>query len=271
MIFVTCALHCEAKPIIERYRLTADRKAFFPVFKSDQLTLVVTGVGKLLMSSAMTYVYARYNEPNHAAWLNVGVAGMKSAALGDFFNINKVTDQHSGVNWYPVRLPDLVSDLSCSLITLDAPGNNYTANDAYDMEASAFMISALRFSSVELVQLVKIVSDNESNTMEDVNKKQVTMLLTNKISQIDEVIESLKQASFAFLENYSDADLYEQCMGKWRFSEYQQKQLGRLLQQWLALDESVSIDSIENLQTSKQVIAFVNEKLRILAIGFTHD
>ena len=268
MIFITCALHCEAKPLIERYRLVSDREAFFPVFKNNDLTLVVTGVGKLLTASAMAYVYARYNEPVIAAWLNVGIAGKKCASIGELYNINKVSERSSSTNWYPVRLPEISSTLNCQVITLDAPDNNYSEHGAYDMEASAFMVTALRFSPVELVQLVKIISDNENSAIEDIDKKFVTGLISNKIVEVDVVVEALKSALNSFESAYGESVMYAQCIAKWRFSEYQKKHLFRTLQQWQALDENAGMPALESLQTAKQVVAFIDESLGSTKIMF---
>jgi len=268
MIFIVCALHCEAKPIIERYSLRSDREAAFPVFLNEELVVVVTGIGKLLTASAMSYAYARYHEPDYAAWLNLGVAGTKSAELGALINVNKVIEDKSANNWYPVRLPQLFGDLNCAVVTVENPKNHYVENIAFDMEASAFMSTALRYSSVELIQLLKIVSDNEKNPLEEINKKQVTMLIENKISQINSVIEALQKNIKLFDENYGESSLYEQCITTWRFSEYQKKHLGRILNQWLALDDGAGFAAIEGLQSAKQVVGFINAKLSVSDIDF---
>jgi len=268
MIFITCALHCEAKPIIERYKLAADREAFFPIFKNENLVLVVTGIGKLLTASAMAYVYARYQEPEYSAWLNVGVAGVKNIELGCLLNVNKVTEISTAINWYPVRLPALSTLPSCALITLDEAGNNYTENDAFDMEASAFMAMALRFSPVELVQIVKVVSDNLQNDMQAVNKQQVTALIAIKLPEIEMVVDALAAEAVTFRENYQNDDLYKECIDKWHFSAYQKKQLLRILPQWQALDGNAGFDQLTDFQSAKHVIAFVSIQLRDRDIYF---
>ncbi|MDH5258316.1 MAG: hypothetical protein OEX07_09910 [Gammaproteobacteria bacterium] len=268
MIFIVCALHCEAKPIVERYRLVVDREASFPVFKGDGITLVVTGIGKILTASAMSYLYARYNEPFFSGWLNVGIAGMKSSPLGELYNINKITEQSSGANWYPVRLPVLDSAFNCPLITVDKPDNQYIDDFAYDMEASAFALTALRYSPVELMQVVKIVSDNENNSMENIDKKFVTKLVSSRINEINNVVTALGESVSMIEQAYAESGIFAQCVDTWHFSEYQKKQLSRLVQQWEALDDSADFFRLEGFSTGKQVVEFLNKALSETEIVF---
>ncbi len=268
MIFIVCALHCEARPLIEKYRLSADREAFYPVFHGKDITLVVTGIGKLLTAAAMSYVFARYKEPAEAGWLNVGVAGMKDAEIGQLFNINKVTEKSSDTNWYPVRLPGLPSNASCALTTVDEPCEQYETGMAFDMEASAFMLTALRFSTVEFVQLLKIISDTENHALENINKSFVTDIVRQNLNQIDEVVNQFRINLAAIEDDTFEKQLYSQCLGAWHFSEYQKKSLRRMLQQWLALNEDADMAELSSFNSAKQVLAFLTQVLNDSEIEF---
>lgn len=268
MIFIVCALHCEARPLIEKYRLIADRDAFYPIFHGKDITLIVTGIGKLLIASAMSYVFARYKEPAEASWLNIGVAGMKGAEIGQLFNINKVTEKSSGTNWYPVRLSGLSSSASCSLTTVDQPCEQYETDMAFDMEASAFMLTALRFSSVEFVQLLKIISDTENHAVENINKSFVTDIIRQNLNQIDEVINQLRMNLSATEDDSLEKQFFSQCLDNWHFSEYQKKSLRRMLQQWLALNEDADMIDLSSFNSAKQVLAFLTQALKDSEIEF---
>ena len=103
MINIVCALHCEAKPIVDYYKLSALPNCIFPIYSNEQINVVVSGIGKVDTSAAMTYLFVKTLEHKNSAWLNYGIAGHKSAALGTWFNVNKISEVSSGLNWYPSR------------------------------------------------------------------------------------------------------------------------------------------------------------------------
>jgi len=268
MIFITCALHCEAKPIIEKYQLVLDRDARFPLFNKNEITLIVTGIGKILMATAMSYAFARYHEPENSAWLNVGIAGKKESILGDCFNINKITEQVSKLNWYPVRMPEL-SDLKvCSLITSDQPEKNYSALSAHDMEASAFMMTAIRFTTIERVQVVKIISDTNENCIDDIEKKLVTQWVSTNITTISKTVAELLRASSTGNDELDESKDIQYCLNKWHFSAYQKKSLSRLLQQWRTLNKCAELHLFSELKNGKQVILALEEEISNTEITF---
>jgi len=265
MIYIVCALHCEAKPLIDNYKLSLEQDAVFPVFSNEQIKVIVAGIGKISTAAAMAYLYARNQELPYCAWLNVGIAGHKRLPLGSLVNVNKISDD--SMNWYPVRQENS-KQLGVELITVDAPVECYESEALVDMEASAFMATALRFSPVELLQVLKVISDNEENHIDKINKKQVQQLIEKNLGQIRETINWLQMQVDLFAEIYVDSELYQQCVNQWHFSHYQQKQLKRLLQRWQALNENPQFFQVQALSNAKQVLSFVENEVNQMPVEY---
>jgi len=271
MIVIMCALHCEAKPLVDFFKLKLDREAKYPIFSRDEIVVAVAGAGKLLMASAVNYIYARYNEPQSIAWINLGVAGGGVGDVASLYNINKVTDAHSGVNWYPVRCPTLSYQSSISLLTLDSPETDYKENCLFDMEASAFLLAALRFSSIELIQLLKIVSDNKANHVDKVDKAMVTEIVQQNMAEIEKTVITMKEQLQFFKQNEWELAAFQYCLDNWHLSEYQKKSIKRLLQQWRVLDEDADIKALAQLPNGKGVINALEEMSQNLSIQFAGE
>jgi len=265
MIYIVCALHCEAKPLIDNYKLSLEQDAVFPIFSNEQIKIIVAGIGKTSTAAAMAYLYARNQELPYCAWLNVGIAGHKNLPLGSLVNVNKISD--SSMNWYPVR-PENSKQLGAELKTVDAPVEHYQDEALVDMEASAFMATALRFSPVELLQVLKVISDNEENHIDNINKKQVQQLIEQNLKEISETINWLQMQTNSFVEIYANSELYQQCINQWHFSHYQQKQLQRLLQRWQALNENPQFSQVQALSNAKQVLSFIENRVNQMPVEY---
>jgi len=86
MIHFICALRCEALPIIEYYglRYLSDAQ-FFGIYVSDNrnISLTVTGMGKLAATAGTIYSYTKLDCGPGDVWLNVGVAGHRQHKTPD--------------------------------------------------------------------------------------------------------------------------------------------------------------------------------------------
>jgi nucleoside phosphorylase len=183
MLIWVAALHCEAKPVIDYYRLkkSHDHNAF-DLYRSDDMLCIISGVGKVASAAACAWIAARYDHEASIAWINLGVAGSGQHAIGAAFSVNQVIDADSGQRHYPVPCAgSLLPGSAC--LTLSQPSENYRQDTLYDMEASGFMYSALRFSSAELAQCIKIVSDNREHKTGK-NRQQVSDLIHRNMQQL---------------------------------------------------------------------------------------
>lgn len=252
MIYIACALHCEAKPLIDFYQLKLDREALYPVFCNDRINLVVAGIGKLEMASAVSYVFAHCGEVKNAAWLNIGIAGHASHPIGSLLNVNKVHDLATGKNYYPGRISG-APGVGCELMSVDIPAA-YPESAAADMEASAFLSIVQRYTLVDLLQVIKVVSDNSASDIENIDKAFVTELIKTNMSQIDSLIQILLQQQTMYETVYDSATQEDVFLSTWRFTQYQKKDLLKKLERAGALDLSLSIEVFQACKDSKEVL-----------------
>lgn len=189
MLHIVTALPCEAKPLIRHYHLNGRQaENGFRIYENKQIRLIIAGVGKHSAFAACTHLQDMDN--NKHAWLNLGIAGHKDLNIGTAVLAHKITDANTGTTWYPA-ISFRHSWPTVELISVDQPQTDYADNIAYDMEASGFYTSASRFNSDKLVQVFKLISDNDTSPPEQVSAKFVEEIISTKLDSIDELIQQL--------------------------------------------------------------------------------
>lgn len=187
----------EAKPLIERYRLKRREAAGCPVFcdEKGRFWLAVSGVGKIRCGEAVTALYHAAGAVAGMAWLNVGIAGHRQRRRGELRWVDQVHDSASGEIWYPPLLMGNSSGGASGLVTVDEPGEYPSGDTLVDMEASGFYAVACQFSKPELVQCVKVVSDNAQHSWREVNKAMVKAWIEAQMEEIAAYSEDLLSLS----------------------------------------------------------------------------
>jgi len=190
MLIWVSALHCEAKPVIDFYRLrkSHDDNAF-DYYRGDDIACIVSGTGKIASAAACAWIASRNQQAASIAWINLGIAGAAEHDIGAIFSLNQVIDGDDGNRYYPA--PATASELTgAACMTLSQASEEYSEEYLFDMEASGFMYSCLRFSSAELIKSFKIVSDNR-NIKIGKNRQQVSDLVLQHIALIDQQAQTL--------------------------------------------------------------------------------
>ncbi len=191
MLVWVAAMHCEAKPIIDYYRLKKSRVDHaFDLYQGDQMLCVISGIGKAAVAAASAWVAALNREQPALAWINLGTAGSAQHTIGTALVINKITECNTNYSYYPV--PPIDTNLeSAHCLTLNQASSEYQPEHLFDMEASAFFATATRFSSAELVQCIKVISDNlKQHTGRD--KTRVSQLIAQNIEPLTGFARSLQ-------------------------------------------------------------------------------
>jgi len=81
------------------------------------------------------------------------------------------------------------------------------------MESSAFYETAVRFSSGELIQCLKVISDNRLSPAENIQPKQVSSLIAAHVSTIETILTELSR--LAKLVSTQEPELFEQLIQKY--------------------------------------------------------
>jgi nucleoside phosphorylase len=260
LIFIYAALPCEAKPLIEHFKLKKDTTIRpFAVYLNPDICLTVTGLGKNAMAAGVAYTLALFASVDHPVLMNIGIAGHKHHPLGSLFLIDKITDTDSKKSYYP----PLVFTPPCptaSIQTVSRPQIDYDPRHLCDMEASAFYETAVRFSTGELIHCLKIISDNESSPAENIESKQVTAFIASHIAAIETLL--LELTRLAALITAPESKLFEQLIQRYHFTASEQRQLKEQLSRWTVLTGTQAPELNETqLHKGKDVLCWLDQQI----------
>lgn len=239
-VFIFCALHCEAKPVIDFLELKKlQPPGAFEIYRRPNLYLTITGIGKANMAAGVGYTLALDQAETPITLLNIGIAGHKSAELGGLFLAEKITDADTTKSHYPQRVPYTLC-ASQVLITVSQPQTDYAAEHTlYDMEASAFYEIASRFTSSELIMTLKIVSDNAQSSIQNIHPKKVSDWVASHLETIQQVInESVKRCQSL---NVGVVNPLEELLTLHHFTVSETVQLKALVSRWNILSNAAPL------------------------------
>jgi nucleoside phosphorylase len=191
MMNLVVALKAEARPLIRHYELHHRHAGMtFPVYLGTDMALVISGPGKAAAAAATAWLQGLTQGNKGNAWLNIGIAGHATCAVGDARIANRITEQATNRSWYPPQVHEL--DIATGrLLTVDSPENDYPVDALYDMEAAGFYPAACRFSTSELVQCFKVVSDNRQHANTKITAKHCEQLVDSQLKTINSLVEAL--------------------------------------------------------------------------------
>ncbi len=243
------AMQEEARPLLRHYDLRADETARgFRVYRSRSVSdpptlMVVSGVGQDRAAQAVAYVCGRLERPEHAIFLNVGVCGCglrspESATyppVGTPFLAHEVVDRRAGRSVYP----SVVFDPPCATATVttcEEVERDYREPHLFEMEAAGFFEGARRFATVELVHVLKIVSDSPAEPVGQLTLERIEEIVARSLHPVDQVLARLEPLSSSLAaEPRAARDQAEAWARGLRLSLTQRRSLERLAARALAL------------------------------------
>ena len=233
MTFIVTALHCEAAPLIDYWRLRRQvHHRAFQVFRGESSTgpidLIVTGVGK--MRSAIGTAALCAGSPHLTPLiLNLGVcAAPVTHPLGEIYYVHRIRDHATARNY----LPDAViahSFIETHLTTFDAPviaaPTEPEDSALVDMEGSGFAEAASIYTAPSAWSILKVVSDHFSPPQ--LTKEGISQLIAPHCGAIDGYLTALAAAhsgeKFSFPPD--DKAILDQFLSAYRFTASQKQML----------------------------------------------
>jgi adenosylhomocysteine nucleosidase len=220
------ALKAEAGPLIEYFRLCKQSSEELPLFTNDIHRLVLSGPGKELSAKATAFLRNRFPLPNQA-WLNFGLAGHGSLPVGKTFLANRILDKQERA-FYPTQCLEHSLE-SSALRTSSSPLSNYPEAIGYDMEASAFCRSASPFSVREIIQVIKVVSDNPEQPVDTFDRSSAGALIEKSLPSVLPVINQLEEIAKKIELPTGLNEFIDSVFSLYPFSETQRHQVRKLL------------------------------------------
>ena len=233
------ALPCEATPLIEVYKLRLVRDHPFKVYANANKSqaLVVSGMGRSASAAATVFLSEYLPSIESLIFINVGIAGARDYPLGSVWRAHKVLCASTGKVWYPGAFGPRLCQ-SANLVTVDKPELDYPDESLFDMEAAGFFEMASKLTSLELIQSVKVISDNSKEDISEINKAKVTDWIRSGLEPLQAVTKQLVGLREAGSATRPPSEWEESISKRFRFSVTQRHQLKRTLLRYWALSES---------------------------------
>ena len=260
MLCLVVALAAEARPLLASYRLQGVSGHPYRICADEQTHLIVSGIGKVAAAAATAYLRALIGD-TPAAWLNIGIAGHGSQAVGTPLLAHKVVDAASGKPFYPT----FTAPPPCRTTLLHTVDHAQpaTGDAAYDMEASGFCEAAQRFATSERVHCLKVVSDNPQSPYQTLNAEKIETLIEAQLDTVAQVGEHLRALSQQLHALHADPPGLAELTARWQFTATQQHQLRGLLSRWQTLAPATPVvnDDLLALQSRNEVLAYLQQRL----------
>lgn len=212
-ILLAIALHPEARPVIERFRLKQDASFALPVFRRDEVWLAVTGTGRMKSAIATTHLVTQVEKGEYAVIFNLGIAGHTQNAgegpvkVGDRFLVSKILERGTGRAFYPdllARIPLSESPVTTVERPLDRADADGVEPGLVDMEAAGFYQAAAAFLPPHRIGCVKVVSDHLETRRLD--KNRVGELIAGVLDEFEETIAAYRTFSDGGGDVLTDTD-----------------------------------------------------------------
>ena len=254
----------EASPIVAHFKMELVEKYPYKIYQNKKgMRLIISGIGYNNAVRAVMYL-AETDKPKSrgsAGWVNAGIAGHKTAAIGSLFFINKIIYKKTGEAYFPAL--NLVNGNSTGLITVDEPELYYPKDSVYDMEGAGFFKACIKFSSVEFIHSIKVISDNRAHSIQKITRNLISDLMTKSCPEIQSFCEALMNQVLEFnqVASYGEIDLG--LFNGLHFTATQRVQLQRYCQRYCALDRKDELKSMSSLKwrSSKDLLNELDKNL----------
>ena len=247
MIHFLVATNSEARPLIDIFKLKKEKNLKqILIYANQKMSLTITGIGKINAAIGVTETYYYYNQKNNNIWINIGLAGHKDFKVGSIYGINKIDDDETKKKFFPFVNQFNLQNQEC--LTVGKQKKSYSSK-IYDMESSGFYQSACKYSSKELLQIVKIISDNKYGSIDFKNKETIYDLLINHRKLINDLclfMLKLKHKIYPMTKEAID-NVFNKLFAKKKFTFTEREQMKALLGVYFTKYSSLH-DNIINLR-----------------------
>lgn len=232
MIYISVALGLEAKPIIRYFNLKRDNSIKkLQVFKSERITLIITGAGILKSAIALTHILSQVEIDENDIFLNVGICGASTEkySIGEIVVCNKIINSELKRCYYPDMLfTHPFKEGSLESFNTPIYSKDRVLGDLVDMEGAGLFEATTYFFQSYQLNFFKIVSDYLDR---EVKSEDVESLIEKSLSVIDEWLterESFQVEKEIEFSN-EESEKIEGLVKKLRFTTTMENELKNLL------------------------------------------
>ncbi|GJL82883.1 MAG: hypothetical protein DHS20C01_25170 [marine bacterium B5-7] len=256
------ALSCEARPWIEHYGLKPIASFGFKAYTSDDIALVVSGIGQNACAAATGFLAGHFQTGPECVWINAGIAGHPDLPRGTVVVVNKSRYVNQSEFHYP-SIPIPLKLFSAECLTVDTVESEYADQMLYDMECAGYFGAARRFSPVDLVHAVKVVSDNRVHSWSDLDRHAISDLINSRLETIIQTfINPLLDLATIIRDDNAEIDVHE-FTDRWHFTVTNTHRLRALLFDIAAVNAGKIPfpDEFNKCHSAREVINQLNTRL----------
>lgn len=253
----------EAEKLLSFFSLELSETDKYKVYRnSSGMQAIISGMGYVNARAATNYLGSLDSHSNEVrGWLNIGIAGHQTADIGACFVADKIVDRRQGKCFFPAII--LAGMPSVEVMTVDEPELNYPRNIAYEMEAAGFWSAATKYSSLELVQCLKIISDNKAQPIDKIAKEKIFSIINKQVDTIGQFCSYLQQLAISYSRLTHEDPMVISLLEKYRFTVTEKLQLKRLEQRFSAMGKKAKFDRISSktFSSGKELIKELSKRL----------
>ncbi len=239
MIHFIIATHSEARPIIDLFRLKKIKNQNkVSIYSNKNMSVTITGIGKVNSAVGVIQTFYEVSQEMNNIWINLGLAGHKDKKIGEIFSVSKISDYENNKFFYPFINEFKIEYDEC--ISLGKEKKEYNQS-IFDMESSGFYDAAKKFSTKEFIQIIKVISDNESNSIEFEKKEKIYKLINKHKHKIFELCEYMKKLkNMTLKQNLKAIDHeYQSLIKNIKFTFTEKEQIKSLLNLYFSKYNSI--------------------------------
>lgn len=254
----------EVKCLIQQFAMQQRNESPLIYENAQGMRLIVCGEGAQCAVDGVNVLHA-HNDGETRAWLNLGIAGHQSRALGQCFVANKIVNRASREVAYPAPMNH--GQAVGELHTVVEPELSYPDDVGYDMEAYPFFEAATGNSTLELVQVFKIISDNKAHDARKISKADIIESFRQNREAIAATLECLEQSRALYEQSQFVPKDFQVIESSVHLTATRRAQVYRLCQRLTALGLETQLRSITDSAAAKNIDGkkLVDELSQVLA------
>jgi nucleoside phosphorylase len=179
MICIVTAIFSEAKAFIELFELKKVQTKPFEVYQSDDITLVVSGMGKLKSAIATAYISTKKCCDRI---YNIGICGTNSLEkeIGKLCRVRSIVEFETGKKYVVDNKGDVLYCFD-RVVDRKKEKKELKRDILVDMESFGFYSAAIKFYTKDDIGVYKIVSDRLDT--KDITNDFIYKIVKNAIKE----------------------------------------------------------------------------------------
>lgn len=193
MLYIVTALRAEARPLIERFGLADTGGGPFAAYRSADVALVVSGIGKTAAAAAAAHLLTAGGAGEGDTCANIGICGSAAPGdrAGDLKVVGRIVDAGSGKK-HALPGPGDRAAITCVDRPAGEEDRESLAGGLVDMESAGFVAAARRFLPADRVYVLKVVSDLLCRDLPD--EAYVSSLIAGGLDRICAILQAGRES-----------------------------------------------------------------------------